>query len=163
MKSKGSVQVIEISFVLPVAMLVVISLVYLAFAMFLHGHCKNLASIAATNLCTKAGKNGLYWQVLGNYIDNESLGEISSELSSDLDACKILPGLKFDPSCTVTGKLRTPVANVYIAVSYFGKQLFKVEVTKTAYKPKEFAELVDFGKSIENDFEVLKDIYDSFF
>lgn len=163
MKKRGSVQVVEISFVLPVAMLVVLSLVYLSFAMFLYGHCKNLASIATTKLCEKAGEDGLYWQILGNYIDDKSLGEISSELSSDLGNCQVLPGFGFDSTCTVNGKLHVPIASVHIGASYFGKQVFSIDVSKTAYKPKEFAELVDFGHSIENDFEVLKNIYDSFF
>jgi len=163
MGRKGSVQVVEISFVLPVAMLIVLALVYLSFAMFLKGHCDNLASIAATKMCAKAGNDSLYWQVLGNYIDEDSLEEVSSELSKDLSNCQILPGLKFNSTCTVSGKLHIPIANVHIVATYFGKKIFSVDISKTAYKPKEFAETVDFGHSIESDFEELKNIYDSFF
>ena len=163
MKNRGSVQVVEMSFVLPVAMLIVMSLVYLAFAMFLYGHSQNLAQSAATKLCSKVGEEGLYWQLLGKYIDDESLNEITSELSNSLKRCAILPGINFDVSCTVTGKLHMPTANVLVKGTYYGKQIFKITVSKTAYKPKEFAETVDFGHRIESDFEELKGIYDKFF
>lgn len=163
MKDKGSAQVVEMSFVLPVAMIIVLALVYLAFGMFFYGHAHNLARITINNLSQEVGKDGLYWQLLGNYIDDESLSKISNELSTNLQNCSILPGLKFDSSCTVTGKLHQPIASVFIRATYFGKQIFVVDVSKVVYKPYEFACVVDFGHTIEKDFEKLKGIYDAFF
>lgn len=163
MKDKGSAQVVEMSFVLPVAMIIVLALVYLAFGMFFYGHTHNLARISLNSLCQKVGDGGMYWQLLGDYIDEESLSNISNELSTSLKNCSVLPGLKFDSSCTVTSKLHQPIANVFIRATYFGKQVFTVEVSKVAYKPYEFACVVDFGHTIEKDFEKLKGIYDAFF
>lgn len=163
MKSKGSALVVEMSFVLPIAMVIVLCLVYLAFAMFFYGHAHNLARISLNELCKGVGSEGLYWQLLGNYIEDDFLLETSNRLAVSLDNCSVLPGLKFDSSCTVNGKLHQPIANVYIKASYFGKQIFVVDLSKVAYKPHEFACVVDFGHIIENDFEKLKDIYDAFF
>lgn len=163
MKSKGSAQVVEMSFVLPIAMVIVLALVYLAFAMFFYGHAHNLARISINELCKNVGSDGLYWQLLGDYIEDESLKRISGNLVTSLENCSVLPGLKFESSCTVTGKLHQPIANVYIEASYFGKQIFTVSLSKVAYKPHEFACVVDFGHTIEKDFEKLKGIYDAFF
>ena len=151
------------SFVLPVAITVVMALVYLSFAMFLYGHSVNLARITANELAADVGKDGLYWQLLGNYIDDKSLAQASMGLDKSLRSCSVLPGLHFDSGCSVSGKLRQPVANVHIAASYFGRNVFTVDVSQDVYKPQEFAELVDFGHSAEKDFEELKGIYDAFF
>ena len=151
------------SFVLPAAMLIVMSLVYLAFAMFLYAHSVNLARQSANEMSADIGKEGLYWQLLGNYIDDKSLAKTNMGLDKQLRDCAVLPGLRFDSACSVSGRLRQPVVNVHIDASYFGKTIFVVDVTKDAYKPQEFAELVDFGHSAEKDFEELKGVYDAFF
>ena len=160
---RGSAEVVEMSFVLPVAMVVVVSLVYLAFAMFLYGHAQNLARITANEISARVGEDGLYWQLLGNYISDEDLAKIQMGLHKELNGCRILPGLSFESGCSVSGRLRQPVANVHIEASYFGKPFFEIVISQDVYKPQEFAETVDFGHSLERDFEELKGIYDSIF
>lgn len=144
-------------------MVVVVCLVYLAFAMFLYGHSQNLARVTANEISAHVGDGGLYWQLLGNYIDDESLAKISMGLQKKLNGCRILPGLRLESGCSVSGKFRQPVANVHIEASYFGKHFFEIVISQDIYKPQEFAETVDFGRSLERDFEELKSIYDSLF
>lgn len=160
---RGSAQVVEISFVLPVAMLIVLSLVYLAFAMFLYVHVNNIALFYVDELSERIGEEGPYWQLLGDYISDESLQEIQGDMKKQLKACTILPGLRFDSSCSVYGKYHCPIANVNINATYFGNQIFNISVKKDVYKPHEFACTVDFGYSLVDDFEELKSIYDKFF
>lgn len=47
---KGSAGVIEMSFILPMTMVVVISLIYLTFSMFLYVHLQSVAEVAADSL-----------------------------------------------------------------------------------------------------------------
>ncbi len=160
---KASAQVVEISFVLPAAMIVVLTLLYLAFGMFLYVHSNNLARSTLYSLSEKVGSSGMYWQLLGEYISEEDSKEENENLKKSLKGVSVLPGLSFDSGCSVTGKLRQPIASVYITGKYFGKEIFTIKKSKTIYKPAEFANTIDFGKNIVSDFDELKGIYDAIF
>ena len=162
--SRASIEVVEMSFVLPVAMLVVLALVYLEIGMFLLVYCNNIARETACELQSFVGQSDdIYWQIKGDFISDEDLNLVEEDFSKKLEACKILPGLSFDHSCSINGVLRIPKAYVFIEAKYFGKQIFKVEIEEDVYIPSEFANVADFGFSIFDDFEELKSIYESFF
>ena len=162
-KENGSAQVVEISFVLPIAFLVVLLLLYLAFGMFLYVHSYSLARSAIYDLSVAVGSEDIYWQIKGNYIDKEKESAIDGGLKKNLSSLQVLPGLGFQSSCRVNGKLRQPFAVVSISASYFGKQIYCINLERAVLRPAEFAGLVDFGKSIISDFDELKGIYDAVF
>ncbi|NLL62976.1 MAG: pilus assembly protein [Ruminococcaceae bacterium] len=160
---KGAVQIVEISLVLPVAMIVVLTLIYLSFAMFIYSHTTNVARITINESRSLIGGAGLYWKIFGNFISDEDIDKTTEKLNKTVDKYSILPGMKIKGSFFVTSKFRQPTLNVNIKAFYFGKEIFDVTTSQIVTTPVEFAAIVDFGKMIEKDSGELKEIYDKFF
>lgn len=160
---KGSVQVVEFSFVLPCAMAVVLALMYFTFAAFTKVYAVSVVQSAVNDMESYIGDESLYWQLKEEYISEQDLSEITASLNNTLEKISILPGTSLKGTVSLSSRLHMPYITVNAEAFYFGKSVFCITEDRRVYVPYEYVLTCDFGKTIENDFDELKDIYDEVF
>lgn len=149
---KGSAGVIEMSFVLPMAMFVVISLIYLTFSMFLYVHLQGIAEVAADSL-EKAvifDSKGIQFLPFSEppKLLPETETKIREEYSESLRNLCVLPGMSVNFSFDTRMDGLTPLILVQMECICFKGELFTASVERKVYFPKDFA----------NDLELILDI-----
>ena len=140
----GSVQVVEMSFVLPIVMAVTIGLVYLTFALFTYSYALSSAENATVKLANSVGKDNMYWVIFDDRISKGTAKSIMDELKSGLDACCVLPGMNAECTYEVKSLLMETKVEVSVKMKYFGKTIFNLKSEEDVYKPAEFALNADF-------------------
>lgn len=146
----GSAQVVEMSFVLPMAMGVVMTLIYLAFAMFLYVHLQGIAEVAADRITnavvsnTSSGEeedfSDMYFLFSGEYLSDEEECLIEAEFSQKLDNLCVLPGMSSDFRYFLEDSGLNPEIVVEMECTCFGGELFTASVERKIYFPREFAD-----------------------
>ena len=159
LSENGSVQVVEMSFVLPIAVGVILALIYLAYAMFMRVHVLSIVQQAANNAEALVGTGELYWQFTGKAIRDEDEAELESSYVGQLNRSCILPGMSADGGISVEQRFHKSSLVVNAKIMCFGKELFYITLDRDLYSPVELVYACDFGKNIESDFEELKEIY----
>lgn len=143
-EASGSVQVVEMSFVLPVVMAVTMGLVYLTFALFAYSYALSSAENTTVKLANSVGKDNMYWVIFDDRISKGTAKSIMDELKSGLDACCVLPGMKAECAYQVESLLMETKVEVSVKMKYFGKTIFNLKSEEDVYKPAEFALNADF-------------------
>ena len=152
---KGSAGVIEMSFVLPMAMFVVISLIYLAFSMFLYVHLQGVAEVAADSLecavieVSKDVDNLAFSKDLKLLPETEK--RIKEEYRERLQNLCVLPGMSVNFSFDTRIDALTPTISVRMECLCFKGELFTASVERKVYFPKDFASGLDLILDISED------------
>lgn len=146
------------SFVLPLAMGVVIALMYLAIYMFMYVYAYSLAEVTADSLESVVGQDSIYWQINCEYVKKEDADRITAELHKNLGDMCVLPGIGFDYEYDVGGNIFAPEVKVAITEKLYGKKLFTVSAKKTVYRPAEFADDVDVFYEIYDSLGAFKEV-----
>lgn len=147
--NRGSVQVIEFSYVFPIVLLTLVGLLYLTFLLFFHVYAFHVAEDATAEASRQVGGDRLYWQLSGHSIDPEDLSKCKSAMQKQLTAMQVLPGLQFKSELSEFAGGTAVVARA--SCSFRGKQLFTVCSERALRKPTEFAENVDLAETLAED------------
>lgn len=160
---RGSVQIVEVSFVFPLVMAVILAIFYFIFVVFLRVHIYNIAFDTANRIDDIAATGSDYWVVNGEYIDDKLLEEVEKDFCRSLDNCHILPGITFKNSIDIitSGALATVNVNVDVKLSNYS--CFKVRVEENICRPTEKMRLLEFERKTGCNLERLGEIYDSIF
>lgn len=151
-RESGATGVIEMTFVFPMTMFVVISLIYLTFSMFLYVHLQGVAETAADAIEITL-YDELYDENYIPYFDGFKLSEegkekIFKEYSSKLRNLCVLPGMNVDFSFDVVTEMIAPTIFVEMECKLIKGELFTASVERKVYFPEDFA----------NDFELILDV-----
>lgn len=133
-RQSGSAQVVEFSWVFPVAALVVVALLYLSFLLFFYVYSFHLAEWYADESLHVAQSR-------------EMEDNVEPELREQIRKLSFLPGVHFRPEVR-TGKQGKKI-EVKISCSYLGKQMFCVKAERKMLSPVEYAQAVDFAKFVK--------------
>jgi len=156
-KNQGSVQVMELSYVLPIAFTAVIGILYLAFLLFFYVYSVSVAgSYAEEALFLSEHSERLYWQLSAESLDKEDRKNLEASLKTKMKKMEVLPGISFSASFSEAARGRK--LQVKIGCSYFGKPCFLVSAERTAYHPREFAKNVDLAGQFLKESELLQSI-----
>lgn len=143
----GSVQVIEFSYVLPIALAAVIGLVYVTFLLFFYAYSYCVVEHCAEDATRLANQsNRVYWQLSDSSLDGDKRKQLEENLQEKASRMEVLPGLRFISSFEETGKGIGVL--VKIQGRLFGKELFLVQSKKVLYFPWEFAKNVDLTEEV---------------
>lgn len=160
---RGSVQIVEVSFVFPLVMAMVLAIFYFIFVVFLRAHIYNIAFDTANKINDIAGTGSDYWIINGEYIDDNLLEDVKGDFCKSLNNCHILPGITFKNNVEVIISGATASAVVAVDVKLSNFSCFKVYVEKNISKPAEKTRLVEFERKTGCNLERLGKIYDSIF
>jgi len=149
MSEDGSVQIIEFSYVFPVAVVTVIGLLYLTFALFFHVYAFNMAEWTTDQAAKAVGGDRVYWQLSGTSVDPSVEAELAETLETRMDRIAVIPGLSFSTALEESGHGTKITATV--SGSYLGKSLFRVQSVRDLLKPTEFAHNVDLLDDVLDD------------
>jgi len=153
---EASVQVIEFSYVFPVAVLTVIALLYLVFALFFYVYAFNTAEVTTEQAMHNIGGTRLYWQLAGDSVDAEEEGELAGDLQDRMDRIAVIPGISFATSLSEQSHGTKILATV--SCTYMGKSLFEVRSERDLRKPTEYAHNIDLLESVLDDTGITKKI-----
>jgi hypothetical protein len=157
----GSVQVVEFSYVLPIAFTAVVGLLYMGFLLFFYTYSVSVAGKYAEQACYLAEQSDrIYWQLSTDPIDEEDRLALEKELAAKMKRMEVLPGISFRTA--FTENLVGTKFQVNISCSYFGKQLFSVVSARTAYHPREFAKNVDLVEQLAEESDLLSQIKEKY-
>lgn len=131
----GATQVIEMSFVLPLTMLVIIALVYLTFSMFLYVHLQGIAELAADSITDSFA--------LEMPLSSEKEDEIYNEFSSKLKNLCVLPGMTATFNFDFSTHRAEPIISVEMVLRCFKGEIFTAKVERKVFNPGDFANKVD--------------------
>lgn len=148
LKNIGSVQVIEMSFVLPIIMGVLIGLIYLTFFMFLYVYSYVLAETATDKVAdlVRCSDISLFENNHGLYGSDEERRIIYDEIETRLDTLCILPGMEAFFDYSVEGNLFNPEINIKITISFLDGDIISTSTSRTVYNPSKFADNFDLFK-----------------
>lgn len=144
-RQSGSVQVVEFSWVFPVAACVVLALMYLSFLLFFYVYSFHIVELTADETLHELQSTSSLIQQL----DPQEATTIGAEQNfyEKIRKLKFLPGIHFTPEFQ-TGTFGKSIS-VKLGCSYFGKQMFCVKAERQVLSPVEYAkkmDLLDFMK-----------------
>lgn len=148
-RDRGSVQVIEFSYVFPIVLLTVVGLLYLTLLLFFHVYAFHVTEDAVEAATRAVGGDRLYWQLSTHSLDAEDLSDCAATMKEKLTAMQVLPGLKFSSDLSENATGSRVIANA--TCSFHGKRLFSVRSERALRKPTEFAEDVDLAEDLAED------------
>lgn len=173
---KGSAGVIEMSFILPMTMVVVISLIYLTFSMFLYVHLQSVAEVAADSLeeaVIESLKDVSSFSLSAVTIPAETEEKIRDEFEKRLNTLCVLPGMSVNLSFKTQYDALNPIIFVKMECIFFKGELFTASVERKVYSPKDFISNLDLILDVSEDtgaidyardkVEEVKKAYDEFF
>lgn len=173
---KGSAGVIEMSFILPMAMIIVIALLYLTFYMFLYVHLQGIAEVAADSLekeITAGSKSISDFYLSEMSISEKSKEKVQKEFRETLDNLCVLPGMSADFSFETGFNIINPTIKVKVVCTCFKKEVFTASVERKVYFPEEFTNnldmILDISESsgaltyIKEQVDEVKKAYEEFF
>lgn len=138
-RQSGSAQVVEFSWVFPVAAVVVIALMYLSFLLFFYVYSFHIVELTADEALHEM-------QSSRSLIENWNTAEettVGAEetLQRQVRKLTFLPGIHFTPEFQ-TGTFGKMVS-VKLRCSYFGKRMFCVKAERQVLSPIEYARKMD--------------------
>lgn len=141
-KRSGSVQIIEFSYVFPVVLTVVISLLYLSLVLFFYVYAFHLTEEAAEEaLHAVSQSERVYWQLSGNSVDEGKKTEIQDRLKRKLKRMQVVPWVRFHASLEEQNRGSQIVATA--SCTFFGKEVYHVTARRDVCVPTAYAQDVD--------------------
>lgn len=162
-KNSGSVQIVEMSFVLPVAIAIMLSLIYLSFSLLIR---VQVLSIVQKNMYDDkhlAGETHMYWQLTGKPFEEDTIAQFEERLNEELKKCCILPGFKAVGTITSVYVKDEYRITVSADVRCFGEPIFCISEQALLLSATDRVYSRDFYNDTGIDLRDLDDVYDTFF
>ena len=160
-ETRGSVQVVEFSYVFPVVLMTVISLVYLALILFFYVFAFNLTEEAADEaLQAVSDSERVYWQLSSQSVDADTEAEITERLEKRLHRMQIVPWVKF--TATLGESSSGSVITATASCTFFGKEVYSVVSTRQVYVPTEYAQNVDLAETVADQSGLVETLKEKF-
>ena len=164
---KGSAEVIEMAFVLPVVMGVVLSIMYLILGVFFYVNSYSISECAMDEISDMSGRNGIYCNLSGKYISDDDKTAIQEKYEERIRKICVLPGMNAKFSYSVSKALGDlsagPVIRTKISCFYYKKRIFTVIGKRKLFDPAEHTENKEIFLELREKSGGLKRICDEIF
>ncbi len=132
-KRSGSVQVVEFSWVFPVAAVTVVALLYLSFLLFFYVYSFHLTELTADTAVQESQTGSVLESATG-----KNTGRAEAELQKNVRRISFLPGVHYTASLDTKGSIEAK-----ITCTYLGKELFQVRSVRSGDSPVKIAKALD--------------------
>ena len=149
-REKGSVQVVEFTYVFPIVVMTVLLLMAFISIFSFYISSFYITEWAVEEAGASVGTDGrLYWQLSGHPIPEEKREKIEERFNKHVKALSFIPGVSFSGNFSEkeAGKRITAECGMDIG----GKKVFNVKSSRKSIKPVEFARNVDLLQELEPD------------
>lgn len=154
-KEKGSVQVVEFTYVFPIVVLTVLLLLMFIIVFSFYISSFYITDWAVETAAASVGQDGrLYWELSGNSISEKKKKKIENRLEKHLKRLSFIPSASFNGYFKENFFKKSFEAECEFKLR--GKSIFKVKSKRRALKPVEFARNVDLLQRLEPEEGFLK-------